>query len=109
MTDAVNDSDTPPPTKKCAVCQKTVEKWIKENDRSLNTTVWLKFDSDSHDHVDMYSCKVCSQFKDIKLLGMRNYHPAFVEGTSNVRASSFQDHAMTDMHKRAMAFFFFSE
>ena len=23
---------------------------------------------------------------------MRNYHPAFVEGTSNVRASSFKDH-----------------
>ena len=91
MADAVNERDSPPPTKKRAVCWKTVEKWIKENDRSLNTTVWLKFDSDSHDHVDTLSCKVCSQFKD-KLIGMRNYHPAFVEGTSNVRSSSFKDH-----------------
>ena len=72
--------------------------------RSLNTTVWLKFDSDRHDNVNTLSCKVCRQYKD-KLLGVRNYHPAFVDGTSNVRASSFKDHAVTDMHKRAMAFF----
>ena len=86
-----------PPTKKRAVFRKTVEKWIEENNRSLNMTVWLKFDSDSHDHVNTLSCKVCSQSKD-KLIGMRNYPPAFVEGTSNVRASSFKDHAVTDMH-----------
>ena len=102
----MNERDSPPPTKKRAVCRKTVEKWIKENDRSLNTTVWLKFDSNSHDHVNTLSCKVCSRYmyKD-KLIGMRNYHPAFVEGTSNVRASSFKDHAVTDMHTRAMALF----
>ena len=103
MVDAVNDSDSPPPTKKRAVCQKTVEKWIKENDRSLNMTVWLKFDSDRHDNVNTLSCKVCRLYKD-KLLGMCNYHLTFVEGTSNVRASSFKDRAVTDMHKRAMAF-----
>ena len=34
---------------------------------------------------------------------MRNYRPAFVEGTANVRASTFKDHAATDMHRRAMA------
>ena len=100
----MNERDSPPPTKKRAVCWKTVEKWMKENDRSLNTTVWLKFDSDSHDHVNTLSCKVCSRYKD-KLIGMRNYHPAFIEGTSNVRASSFKDHAVTDMHTRAMALF----
>ena len=102
MADAVNERDSPPPTTKRAVCRKTVEKWIKENDRSLNTTVWLKFDSDSHDHVNTLSCEVCSRYK---LIGMRNYHPAFVEGTSNVRASSFKDHAVIDMHTRAMALF----
>ena len=31
---------------------------------------------------------------------MRNYHPAFMEGTNNVRASSFKDHAVTDIHTR---------
>ena len=59
MADAVNDRDSPPPPKKRAVCLKTVEKWIKENHRSLNKTVWLKFDSDRHDHVNTLSCKVC--------------------------------------------------
>ena len=100
MADAVNDSDSPPPTKKRAVCQKRV----KENDRSLNMTAWLKFDSDKTRHVSTLSCKVCRQYKD-KLLGIRNYNLAFVDGTSNVRASSFKDHAVTDMDKCAMAFF----
>ena len=33
---------------------------------------------------------------------MRNYNPAFVVGSKNLRASSYKDHAATDMHKRAM-------
>ena len=36
---------------------------------------------------------------------MRNYRPAFVEGTTNVRTSTFKDHASTDMHARAMTLF----
>ena len=51
-------------------------------------------------------CKVCKLYK-YELPGIHNYHPAFVEGTNFVRASSFKDHAVTDMHKRAMALFFF--
>ena len=30
--------------KRRAVTRRTVEKWITENDRKLNTLVWLKFD-----------------------------------------------------------------
>ena len=33
---------------------------------------------------------------------MRNYRPAFVEGTTTIRASTFKDHAAMDMHRRAM-------
>ena len=33
---------------------------------------------------------------------MRNYRPAFIEGTTNVRTSTFKDHTATDMHARAM-------
>ena len=36
---------------------------------------------------------------------MRNYRPAFIEGTSNVRTSTFKDHADTDMHKYTMVLF----
>ena len=36
---------------------------------------------------------------------MPNYSPAFVVGSKNLRASSYKDHAATDMHKRAMLLF----
>ena len=50
-------------------------------------------------NVKMFS--MCVEFND-KLLGMRNYNSAFVVGTKNLRSSSYKDHAVTDMHKRAM-------
>ena len=71
---------------------KNWEKWVIENDCALNTTEWLKFDSDHQDHLLSLKCTVCSQFKD-KLIFMRNYHPVFVEGTRNVRTSTFKEHA----------------
>ena len=40
-----------PPAKRRAVCRKTVEKWVAENDHALNTTTWLKFDVADRDHV----------------------------------------------------------
>ena len=70
----------------------------------INTTIWLKFDSHGHDHVNTLSCKVCRQYKD-KLLGMHTCYPAFMEGTSNVSASPFKDHAVTDIHKCAISLF----
>ena len=45
---------------------------------------------------------MCIQFKD-KLLSCRNFNPAFIEGSQNLRALSNKDHAATDMHRRAMA------
>ena len=33
---------------------------------------------------------------------MCNYNPAFIEGFKNLRASSFKDHAASEMHMRAM-------
>jgi len=48
---------------------KRVEKWITENDRTLNTLVWLKFEANRHGHVLSLKCSICSQFKD-KLVGM---------------------------------------
>lgn len=43
---AYDESTEGPPAKKRAVSRRTVEKWIVENDRELNTTVWLKFKTD---------------------------------------------------------------
>ncbi len=53
------------------------------------------------DHVDALTCSVCSRFKD-KIHGMRNFSPAFIEGSRNLRASNFKDHTATDMHKQSM-------
>ena len=105
---SVIDLDTPcsdPPTKKGSV-QKTVEKWIVENDKELNTSVWLKFEmaADNRDHVATLKCAVCSRFRE-RLQTMRNYRPAFIDGTSNVRTSTFKDHADTGMRKYAMVLF----
>ena len=72
-----------PPVKKCAVYRKTVEKWVVENDRELNTSVWLKFDMADRNHVSLLQCAVFSQFRE-KLAGMRNFRPAFIEGTTCV-------------------------
>ena len=85
------------------VTRNTVEKWIIENDKVLDTTLWLKFDVIAEDleHVLKLKYSVCGQFKQ-QLISMRNYNPAFVDGTTNTHASSFKDHAITETHKRAM-------
>ena len=95
-----------PLAKKRAVHRRTVEKWITENDRAMNTGTWLKFEMADRNHVAVLKCAVCSQFK-AKLESMRNYRPAFIDGTSNVRVrtSTFKEYASTDMHCRAMILF----
>ena len=56
------------------------------------------------DHVASLKCSVCIRFQE-KIYSCRNFNPAFIEGLQNLRASSFKDHAVTDMHKRAMVLF----
>ena len=96
-------SDQAPPTKKRGVSKASVNKWIRENDKTLSTATWLKFDTDAANRgvVVALRCSVCKQFRD-KLVGMRNYNSAYVEGSSNLRSSSFKDNASTEMHARAM-------
>ena len=77
---------------------------MTENDKVLNTSVWLKFERTDHDYVLSLKCAICSRFNN-KLVSMRNYRLAFVEGMTNVRTSSFKDLAATDMHARALVLF----
>ena len=46
-------------------------------------------------------CTVCHGFVD-KIRESRNFSAAFIDGSENLRTSSFKDHAKTDMHERAM-------
>ena len=87
--------------KKRMVTIATVKKWIVENDKDIATSTWLVYDTSDREHVSALKCSMCVLFKD-KLQGLRNYNPAFVTGSTNLRASSFKDHAVTEMHKRAM-------
>ena len=47
---------------------------------------------------------VCIRLAD-KIQSCINFNPAFIEGSQNLRASSFKDHSATDMHKHAMILF----
>ena len=33
---------------------------------------------------------------------MQNFRPAFIDGTTNIQASTFKDHVATAMHRQAM-------
>ena len=93
-----------PSKKKRMLTAKTVDKWIAEYDKDLNTTTWLKYEVVDRVHIESLKCSVCETFKD-KLVGMRNYNPAFIVGTKNLRTSSFKDHAASSMHAKAMILF----
>ena len=93
-----------PPRKKHLVTTTTVNKWIAENDKSLNTTSCLRYDVTDRTYVSSLKCSRCAQFSG-QLKGVRNFSPAFIEGSKNLRASAFKDHARSDMHKQAMHLF----
>ena len=95
-------SDGAPASKRRMLLAKSVDKWIAEYDKELNTSTWLKYTVVDRLHVDSLTCSVCIRFKS-KLEGMRNYNPAFIEGSKNLRTSSFKDHAASSMHVRAMS------
>ena len=44
---------------------------------------------------------VCVEF-EARLIGMCNVCSMFIEGTPNLRTTSFKDHAKSEMHARAM-------
>ena len=104
---AVTTDETPftyvPPAKR-GVNKRTADKWLAEYDKELNKSVWLRYELADRHHVVALKCEVCVQFRT-RLESMRNYHSAFIDGTTNVRTSTFKEHARTDMHTRAMSLF----
>ena len=95
----------PAPPKKHKITISTVEKWKKESDKVINTTVWLAYDKFDRDHVASLKRFVCIRLAD-KIQSCRNFNLAFIEGLQNLRASSFKDHVAMDMHKCAMILFY---
>lgn len=97
-------SDRAPDSKRRIVTARTVEKWKLENDKALSTTTWLTYKMADRDNVESLACSVCTRYND-RLKGMRNYTRAYIDGMTNLRTSSFKDHASSDMHTRAMTLF----
>ena len=52
-------------------------------------------------HVSRLRCSVCTRFMD-KISSSKNFSAAFIDGTTNLRTSSFKDNAKSDVHGRAM-------
>ena len=77
--------------------KKTAEKWVLENNRELNMSVWLKFDVD-HDHVVALKCAVCTGFKKERSRSVFEYAPiarslanvSIDEGTREVLRRKFE-------------------
>jgi len=81
----------------------TVEKWKLVHDKTMETGTWLKYEeAEDKFHVAKLKCSVCVQFEQELKKISRNFSSAFIEGTSNLRTSSFLDHAKCETHKRAM-------
>ena len=80
------------PSKKRSVTIKTVEKWIAENDKALATALWLTFDKAGQQCVAALKCSVCRKYEE-RLYSCRHFNRAFIDGSSNLRCSSFKDHA----------------
>ena len=98
------DDEASAACKRRSITAKTVDKWIAENDKALNTTTWLQYERRDREYVASLKCSMCVRFQE-RLRGVRNYNPAFIVGSTNFRTSSFKDHARSDMHQRAMLLF----
>ena len=89
------------PLAKQAVTINTVNKWISENDKRIGMTTWLCYDKANRDHVSALKCSICIRFQD-KLWSHKNFNPAYILGSKNLRTSLFKDHATSNMHQHAM-------
>lgn len=93
-------SDGAPSSERWMLLAKSVDKWMAEYDKELNTSIWLKYNVVYRLHVDSLICSVCTQFKS-KFEGMCNYNPAFIEGSKNLQTNYFKDHVTSSMHAQA--------
>ena len=53
------------------------------------------------EYVSVLKCKVCKRFID-KIQSARDFKPAYINGSKNLRASAMKGHGKTDMHQMAM-------
>ena len=72
-----SSSDGSPASKGRMLLAKSVNKWIAEHDKELNTSTWVTYTVVDRLHMDVSTCSVCTRLKN-KLEGIRNYKPAYM-------------------------------
>ena len=95
---ASETNDVPP--KKCGVTVKTIQKWVVDSDREMDTSVWLRYEKVDRENVATLKCCVSAEFNK-KLQGMRNYNPAFAVGSKNLQLSSYVQRSRCYRHAQA--------
>jgi len=88
-------------SKNRGVTIRTVEKWKRDFDKTLQTALWLDYEKMDREYVSALKCKVCIRFSD-KIQSARNFNAAFINGSKNLRSSAVKDHGKADMHQTAM-------
>ena len=76
-------------SKKRLVSVATVDNWVLDHDKTLNTATWITYEKFDRHHLALLRCSVCKRFEE-RIKKSRNFSPAFIDGTSNLRTSSFK-------------------
>ena len=103
-TATANESSDSEPSKKCAINIETVEKWIGENEKTLQMSTWLKYNKGRGGTVLSLKCKLCIRYQE-KIESCKNYNPAFILGSNNLHTSTFKDHARSEMDQKVCSLF----
>ena len=92
-TSVPDDDSSSSASKKRVVSVATVDKWVLDHDKTLNTATWLTYEKADRHHVALLLCSVCKRFEE-RIKKSRNFSPAFIDGTRNLRTSSFNPTAL---------------
>ena len=103
-TATANESSDSKPSKKRAISIETVEKWIRENKKTLQTSMWLKYDKGRSGTVLSLKCELCIRYRE-KIESCKNYNPASIIASNNLRTFAFKDHARSEMHQKVCSLF----
>ena len=64
VTDDDSSSSAPSSSKKRVVSVATVDKWILDHDKILNTATWLSYEKADRHQVAKLVCTVCKRFEE---------------------------------------------
>ena len=64
LTDDDSSSSASSTSKKRLVSMTTVDKWVLDHDKTLNTAIWLTYEKVDRHHMALLRCSVCKRFEE---------------------------------------------